>query len=156
MKKIISVLCILLLFVVCVGCGASNSENNGTKATSESSAEYETTFTDLSEKYKSNGHPIAVMITNNGNIVMELFEDKAPNTVANFVSLANKGFYDGLIFHRCIHDFMIQGGDPNGNGSGGPGYRIKGEFSENGVDTGLKHKRGTLSIFYLRCRLSFS
>ena len=146
MKKIISVLCILLIFVICVGCGASNPENNSTKATSESSAEYETTFTDLSEKYKSNGHPIAVMITNNGNIVLELFEDKAPNTVANFVSLANKGFYDGLIFHRCIQDFMIQGGDPNGNGSGGPGYRIKGEFSENGVDTGLKHKRGTLSM----------
>lgn len=146
MKKLISVLCILTLLVLCVGCGGSESENDITKLTSESSAEYEKTFTELSEKYKSNGHPIAVMITNNGNIVLELYEDKAPNTVANFVSLANKGFYDGLIFHRCIQDFMIQGGAPNGNGSGDPGYRIKGEFSDNGIDTGLEHKRGTLSM----------
>ncbi len=143
MKKIISVLCILSLLLIGVGCG--NSSGGGEKDAG-SSTDYEQIFNELSEKYKSNGHPIAVMITNNGNIVMELYEDKAPNTVANFVFLANKGFYDGLIFHRCIQDFMIQGGDPNGNGSGGPGYRIKGEFSANGVDTGLEHKRGTLSM----------
>ena len=143
MKKIISVLCILSLLLISVGCG--NSSGSGEKDAG-SSTDYEQIFNELSEKYKSNGHPIAVMITNNGNIVMELYEDKAPNTVANFVSLANKGFYDGLIFHRCIQDFMIQGGDPNGNGSGGPGYRIKGEFSANGVDTGLEHKRGTISM----------
>lgn len=147
MKKIISVLCVLALFVACVGCGTTDSgSDDGTKSASAASEEYGAVFTELSEKYKDNGHPIAVMITNNGNIVLELYEDKAPNTVANFISLANSGFYDGLIFHRCIQDFMIQGGDPNGNGSGGPGYRIKGEFSANGVDTGLEHKRGTISM----------
>lgn len=146
MKKVISVLCVLMLMFACVGCGADGGSDSNETDPKGTSSEYEKTFNELSEKYKSNGHPIAVMITNNGNIVLELYEDKAPNTVANFVSLANKGFYDGLIFHRCIQNFMIQGGDPSGNGTGGPGYRIKGEFSENGVETGLEHKRGTLSM----------
>lgn len=82
----------------------------------------------------------------NSTITLELYPDKAPNTVNNFVSLVNKGFYDGLIFHRIIPDFMIQGGDPNGNGTGGPGYSIKGEFSENGFENDLKHERGVISM----------
>ena len=81
-----------------------------------------------------------------GKIVAELYPEKAPNTVNNFISLANKGFYDGLIFHRVIPGFMIQGGCPNGNGMGGPGYSIKGEFSQNGVKNDLVHDRGVLSM----------
>lgn len=146
MKKLLSVLSVFLILLMCVGCGTEKTDANESRADAENMEEYEKTFKALTEKYKSNGHPIAVMITNNGNVVMELYEDKAPNTVANFVFLANKGFYDGLIFHRCIQDFMIQGGDPQGTGSGGPGYMIKGEFADNGLETGLEHKRGTLSM----------
>ena len=76
----------------------------------------------------------------------ELYPDVAPNTVNNFISLVGKGFYDGIIFHRVIAGFMIQGGDPKGVGTGGPGYRIRGEFSANGVKNTLKHTRGVLSM----------
>ena len=76
----------------------------------------------------------------------ELYEDIAPETVANYEKLANEGFYDGLIFHRVIPGFMIQGGCPNGNGMGGPGYSIKGEFTANGFKNDLKHERGVLSM----------
>ncbi len=76
----------------------------------------------------------------------ELYPEHAPLTVENFVKLAKEGFYDGLIFHRVIPDFMIQGGDPSGNGTGGPGYTIKGEFASNGVKNELKHTRGVLSM----------
>ena len=83
----------------------------------------------------------------NGNkMAGELYEDIAPVTVANFEELANDGFYDGLIFHRVIPGFMIQGGDPLGNGTGGPGYAIKGEFKSNGFENNLKHERGVLSM----------
>lgn len=76
----------------------------------------------------------------------ELYPDVAPNTVYNFISLVRKGFYDGVIFHRVIAGFMIQGGDPDGVGTGGPGYHIRGEFSANGVKNPLKHTRGVLSM----------
>jgi peptidyl-prolyl cis-trans isomerase B (cyclophilin B) len=76
----------------------------------------------------------------------ELYPETAPNTVANFVTLAQSGFYDGLIFHRVIPGFMIQGGDPNGTGTGGPGYAIRGEFLANGFDNSLRHTRGVLSM----------
>ena len=81
-----------------------------------------------------------------GKIVAELYPEKAPQSVRNFISLANKGFYDGLIFHRVISGFMIQGGCPQGTGMGGPGYCIKGEFKLNGVKNNLSHKRGVLSM----------
>ena len=76
----------------------------------------------------------------------ELYPEIAPNTVNNFISLVNKGFYNGLIFHRVIRGFMIQGGCPDGNGMGGPGYGIKGEFSQNGIKNDLKHTPGVLSM----------
>lgn len=92
-------------------------------------------------------NPIVTITMENGAVMTgELYPAKAPNTVANFISLANKGFYDGLIFHRVISGFMIQGGDPKGVGIGGPGYCIKGEFSANGVKNDLSHKRGVLSM----------
>ena len=91
--------------------------------------------------------PIATITLQNGKkIIAELYPDKAPNTVANFVELAQSGFYDGVIFHRVIPGFMIQGGDPKGVGIGGPGYCIRGEFSANGFKNDLKHDRGVLSM----------
>lgn len=91
-------------------------------------------------------HPIITIETNGGVIKAELYPEIAPNTVNNFVSLAGKGFYNGTIFHRVIPGFMIQGGDPQGTGMGGPGYSIKGEFSGNGFPNSLKHTRGVLSM----------
>ena len=81
-----------------------------------------------------------------GTIELELYKDIAPISVDNFVKLANKGFYNGLTFHRVIKGFMIQGGCPKGNGTGGPGYTIKGEFAANGVNNPLKHERGVISM----------
>ena len=92
--------------------------------------------------------PVATIEMVNGDVIkLELYPDIAPNTVANFVSLVQSGFYDGLIFHRVIPGFMIQGGDPQGTGMGGPGYTIKGEFARNGFrQNNLKHSRGVLSM----------
>lgn len=87
-----------------------------------------------------------VIDTNMGEIKVELYPDVAPITVKNFVDLIKKGFYNGLTFHRVIEGFMIQGGCPKGNGTGGPGYCIKGEFRANGVKNDLKHERGVLSM----------
>ena len=92
-------------------------------------------------------NPIVTIEMEKGGIMTaELYPDVAPQSVYNFISLANNGFYDGLIFHRVISGFMIQGGCPEGTGMGGPGYCIKGEFLFNGVDNKLKHKRGVLSM----------
>ncbi len=97
--------------------------------------------------YSDIPYPVVTITMRGGEkIVLELYPDIAPNTVANFVSLAQDGFYDGLIFHRVIAGFMIQGGDPKGNGTGGPGYAIKGEFAANGVQNDLKHTRGVISM----------
>lgn len=92
-------------------------------------------------------NPIVTFTMENGDIIKaELYPEIAPNTVNNFISLINKNFYDGLIFHRVIRGFMIQGGDPEGSGMGGPGYSIRGEFSQNGVENSLKHEEGVLSM----------
>src|SRR6056297_1159420 len=92
-------------------------------------------------------NPIVTIKMENGKeIKVELYPEKAPNTVNNFIDLINSGFYDDTIFHRVIKGFMIQGGDPKGNGTGGPGYGIKGEFSSNGFENDLKHSRGVLSM----------
>ena len=92
-------------------------------------------------------NPIVTMTMEDGSVIrLELYPEIAPITVDNFVSLIKKGFYDGLIFHRVINGFMIQGGDPQGTGMGGPGYEIKGEFSSNGVKNDLKHERGVISM----------
>ena len=89
---------------------------------------------------------VTITMADGGVIRAELYPDTAPNTVRNFISLVKKGFYDGLIFHRVIPGFMIQGGDPTGTGMGGPGYEILGEFSTNGFDNGLRHTAGVLSM----------
>ena len=92
-------------------------------------------------------NPVVTITMENGDVMKaELYPDKAPNTVNNFISLVSRGFYDGLIFHRVISGFMIQGGDPEGNGTGGPGYSIKGEFISNGFHNDLSHTEGVLSM----------
>ena len=91
--------------------------------------------------------PIVTITMQNGDVMKaELYPEIAPNTVNNFISLINKGFYNGLIFHRVIKGFMLQGGDPEGTGMGGPDYSIKGEFSSNGFTNNLKHTKGVLSM----------
>ena len=92
-------------------------------------------------------NPVVTIEMENGGIIKaELYPEIAPESVRNFISLINKGFYNGLIFHRVIPGFMIQGGDPDGNGTGGPGYEIKGEFTANGFQNDLKHTLGVLSM----------
>ena len=92
-------------------------------------------------------NPIVTIEMENGSVMKaELYPETAPNSVNNFISLIQKGFYDGLIFHRCIPGFMIQGGCPQGTGMGGPGYSIKGEFTQNGFQNDLIHQRGVLSM----------
>lgn len=125
MRRIIAILLMLALFTTAPGCERTKDKEN------ESMKNPQVTFTmETGEK-----------------IVVELYPDKAPNTVNNFLSLVGKGFYDGLIFHRVIPGFMIQGGDPSGNGTGGPGYTIEGEFAKNGhKENDLVHDRGVLSM----------
>lgn len=92
-------------------------------------------------------NPIVTITMADGRVIKaELYPEIAPNTVNNYISLIQKGFYDGVIFHRVIRGFMLQGGDPNGTGTGGPGYQIKGEFSQNGFQNDLKHTPGVLSM----------
>lgn len=112
----------------------------------KSSAEGEVTTTEQVEAIQTT--PVATIVVKNyGTITLELYPDMAPNTVNNFITLANEGFYDGLIFHRVIKGFMIQGGDPEGIGSGGPGYSINGEFADNGfTQNSLSHTKGVISM----------
>lgn len=132
MKKIISLtLCLVMIFSF-AACNIDNTNEN------ENESEFE---------YLTDNPVAKIVIKDYGTITVELRYDKAPNTVKNFISLANSGFYDGLIFHRVINDFMIQGGDPEGNGNGGPNYSIKGEFANNGfVINDLAHTRGAISM----------
>lgn len=124
------------MLISLVGCTNNNTSSQ------KNDEEIETTVESTGEL------PIAtIKIKDFGTIKAELYPDKAPNTVNNFISLANSGFYDGLIFHRVIKGFMNQGGDPDGVGTGGPGYSIKGEFSNNGyTNNDLKHTAGVLSM----------
>ena len=98
------------------------------------------------DAYETNNPVVALQIKDYGTVVIELYPEIAPNTVNNFISLVKSGFYDGSSFHRSVPGFMIQGGDPNGNGTGGPGYTIQGEFSANGFANDLKHTEGVVSM----------
>lgn len=97
-------------------------------------------------QYKTENPVVAMYIENYGAIVIELYPDIAPNTVANFISLTKSGFYDNNTMHRLVPGFVLQGGDPTGTGTGGPGYTIKGEFSANGFENNLKHEKGIVSM----------
>ncbi len=122
------------------GCSSAQNETTGQQESKQSS-QYPFEILDTKEPIKAE-----IEMEDGGIIALELDPETAPITVSNFVYLAKKGFYDGLTFHRVIEGFMIQGGDPQGNGTGGPGYTIKGEFSNNGVKNNIKHERGVISM----------
>lgn len=128
-KGLFIISCVLLVFVL-VGCG--NKEKDETKKEED--------------KYMSGKHNVAIEIEEYGTIEVELDADVAPITVTNFIKLVKEGFYDGLTFHRIIEGFMIQGGDPLGNGTGGSDENITGEFSANGYNNTILHKRGVISM----------
>lgn len=165
MKRYFSIIAIMAL-VVCMfaGCGSkkSNTSSNANSGTSssESAKQEETAVPESTEstdagsdisssddtKQLSGKHHVVIKVKKYGNIKVELDADTAPISVTNFVNLAKKGFYDGLTFHRIIDGFMIQGGDPSGDGTGGSDETIKGEFSDNGVENNISHVRGTISM----------
>ena len=124
----------------CSGNGAQKEEGSGSGAESTSSQPAS------DDPYATGTHHVTIEVEGNGTIECALNANVAPITVANFCKLANEGFYDGLTFHRVIEGFMIQGGDPNGDGTGGSDTTIKGEFSANGVENPLSHVRGTISM----------
>lgn len=126
---------------------AAPTENTTPPATAETNKDTKTETLEEKIANKDSKNPVVTIEMNNGKIIKaELYPKVAPNTVNNFISLINKGFYNGTIFHRVIPDFMIQGGDPEGTGTGGPGYNIKGEFSQNNFQNDLLHTRGVLSM----------
>ena len=145
-KKYLKLILVTLVMtsLVLVGCGNFKSNTNKTeeKDTTSSSESSNVNSSEVNESL-----PLAT-ITVDGYGVMEaeLYPEIAPNTVNNFIDLANKGFYNNLKFHRVIKNFMIQGGDPKGDGTGGPGYSIEGEFTSNGFANSLKHTKGVLSM----------
>ncbi|WP_458119899.1 peptidylprolyl isomerase [Paenibacillus sp. Z6-24] len=173
-KNVVFVLVFAALFLIIAGCGNNNgtgsstsgqtgtstgTETNGSSGSTgstESSSEAGSAATDTAQTESANDNsadfkqandPIVTVEMDDGQkIEIELYPKAAPNSVNNFISLVKKGFYDGLTFHRVIPGFMIQGGDPKGDGSGDPGYSIPGEFKSNGVQNDLKHTAGVLSM----------
>ena len=151
--KVISLALALVLVCSCAAlAGCANNTNSTTSSSkTESAATQAATTAAATTAAESDVTPVAgatavIDVKDYGTITVELYPDVAPITVENFVSLAKKGFYDGLTFHRIIKGFMIQGGDPLGNGTGGSDKTIKGEFSGNGVNNPLKHTRGVISM----------
>lgn len=135
MKKLKIILLGLSLLLILAACSTQNKDE-GSDVESDGA---------LVQSSESNP-VVTIVMENNDTIEIELYPELAPNTVNNFISLVDSGFYDGLIFHRVIPGFMIQGGDPDGQGTGGPGYSIMGEFSKNDFDNNLKHDRGVISM----------
>lgn len=127
--------------------GAAGSAANVSSESSAPAASAEPSSSPSANLLDSDKHPVVtIQMSNDTYIKVELYPEIAPNTVDNFISLVQKGYYDGLIFHRVIQGFMIQGGDPDGTGAGGPGYSIPGEFTSNGFQNDLKHTRGVISM----------
>ena len=164
LKKLLICILTVGLLAMAAGCGSSKEEKvpqsstitgetAGTEAPAKESSGAESTASKSKEQtavYQgeqlTGKHHAEITVKDYGTIAVELDADNAPISVTNFVKLAEEGFYDGLTFHRIISGFMIQGGDPNGNGTGGSKETIKGEFSANGVDNPLKHTRGAISM----------
>lgn len=153
MKRIFSLLTAALLLLGLVGCAnrpvetESTSQKAGEQTEQATGPEAGENTDSETEQKEDNMNPIATITMQDGGVMkVELYPDVAPNTVKNFISLSNSGFYDGTVFHRIMSGFMIQGGDPDGNGTGGPGYSIKGEFGANGFENELSHTRGVISM----------
>jgi peptidyl-prolyl cis-trans isomerase B (cyclophilin B) len=148
-RTTLAVMALIALLLIAAGCGKrDNSANNNTDASASQPAPTNSKEAAATSTLDTSGdNPIVTIEMDNGKTIkVELYPKIAPNTVNNFVSLVSKGFYDGTIFHRVIPGFMIQGGDPDGTGMGGPGYSIEGEFKKNGFDNELKHTRGVISM----------
>ena len=143
MKKLIPIITIILIVAIIV---------IGNVATKEKIKEdllnisYDVDKNEATLDYDTKNPVVAMYVKNYGSIVIELYPDVAPNTVNNFIYLVKSGFYDNNTFHRLVEDFVLQGGDPTGTGTGGPGYTIKGEFSSNGVENKLKHTEKVVSM----------
>lgn len=166
MKRYLSIIAIMALTLcMLAGCGSGKSDSSSTATSEAGTSSSENTqqdaassatesagddgsskSTESDSEQLSGKHHVVIKVKDYGEIKVELDADTAPISVTNFVNLAKKGFYDGLTFHRIIDGFMIQGGDPNGNGTGGSDENIKGEFSENGVENNISHVRGTISM----------
>ena len=154
MKKItVWLLTLAFAATMLAGCGSKTDTTDTTETTEETSAADETSdgaadTADTSEdgELLTGLHHVTIDVQDYGTISLELDADTAPISVTNFINLSKDGFYDGLTFHRIISGFMIQGGDPKGNGTGGSDQTIKGEFSENGVENDISHVRGTISM----------
>lgn len=154
MKKItVWLLTLAFAATMLAGCGSKTDTTDTTETTEETSAADETSdgAADTADTSKDGElltglHHVTIDVQDYGTISLELDADTAPISVTNFINLANEGFYDGLTFHRIISGFMIQGGDPNGNGTGGSEKTIKGEFSANGVENDISHVRGVISM----------
>lgn len=159
MKKLTALfLSVVICGALLAGCGSSKSDSTAASDTSETTTEETTedTTEDTAEDTTAASeedtelltglHHVTIDVQDYGTISLELDADTAPISVTNFINLAKDGFYDGLTFHRIISGFMIQGGDPKGNGTGGSDQTIKGEFSENGVENNISHVRGTISM----------
>jgi len=139
------------IMLIISGCGNGNNSQQQNKQNQQNEqqdqAEEEQYSNASLELLEASKHPeVTIEMSNGGIIKIELYPEIAPNSVSNFVSLAQEGFYDGTIFHRVIPGFMIQGGDPSGTGTGGPGYAIKGEFTKNRFDNPMVHARGVISM----------
>ena len=149
MKRLISIILMAALLSLCLtGCGDTreNADKSTAKTTKkESFAEKKDAGTSNSQ-YLTGKHHAEIVIAEYGKLELELDADVAPITVTNFVNLAKKGFYNGLTFHRIMSGFMIPGGDPNGDGTGGSEETIKGEFKSNGIENTMSHKRGVISM----------
>ena len=149
MKRLISIILMAALLSLCLtGCGDTreNADKSTAKTTKkESFAEKKDADTSNSQ-YLTGKHHAEIVIAEYGKLELELDADVAPITVTNFVNLAKKGFYNGLTFHRIMSGFMIQGGDPNGDGTGGSEETITGEFKSNGIENTMSHKRGVISM----------
>ena len=155
MKKLTALfLSVVMCGALLTGCGSSKSNDTAasdtsettTEETTEDTAEDTTAASEEDTELLTGLHHVTIDVQDYGTISLELDADTAPISVTNFITLAKDGFYDGLTFHRIISGFMIQGGDPKGNGTGGSDQTIKGEFSENGVENSISHVRGTISM----------
>lgn len=146
MKKFIRSLSMLLSICLCLFCFAGCGEKTTTTQNNSSAVGDALSVSEPTETVTSKKYTAEITVKNMGKITVELDGETAPITTENFVKLAKSGFYNGLTFHRVISGFMVQGGDPNGNGTGGSDNDIKGEFSANGVENNIKHLRGVISM----------
>ena len=144
-KKLLMIFPIILIMLIITGCKSENAQTTIKEDLLNINYKEDTNELELPQ-YETQNPVVAMYIENYGSIVMELYPDIAPNTVANFISLVKKGFYDNNTFHLLVPGFVLQGGDPTGTGTGGPGYTIKGEFSANGYENNLKHEKGIVSM----------